>query len=242
PSNQTRLINLWRAIAQRYANEPTIAAYDLLNEPNPTSSASQWQTLAQQIVDAIRQVDQNHLIIVERVNWIFAADGTSPLADWSLELLSSFQVSVNDDNVMYDFHFYDPGEYALQNEGAMPDDGNYPDEAANQTAKDGSTMPRNKNYLAYELNLEARFNEPMFVGEWGPNPSTFNSVKGGYTYIRDVLDLSVENNLHWTYYVMNNLYNIECCYEDNPTTPNTELINVFTDFFTNPGTPLAHRR
>lgn len=30
---------------------------------------------------------------------------------------------------------------------------------------------------------------------------------------------------------MNNLYDIDCCYEDNPTTPNPELINLFAEFF-----------
>lgn len=237
-TNQTRLTNLWKAIAQQYADEPTIAAYDLLNEPNPTSSVSQWQTLAQQIVDAIRTVDQNHLIIIERVNWIFAADGSSPLADWNLNLLSSFQVSVNDDNVIYDYHFYDPTEYSIQNENSNPDDGNYPDENVTQTAKDGSTMLRNKAYLEYEINLENRDNGPMFVGEWGPNESTFNDIKGGYTYVQDVLNLFDEYNLHWTYYSMFNLYEVECCESgviccsgDNPTTPHTELINVFSSYF-----------
>jgi len=127
---------------------PVIAAYDLLNEPNPTPSneptqgAEKWQVLAQRIVDAIRQVDQNHLIIVERVNWIVAADGTSPLSDWNLPLLASFQVSVNDSNTVYDFHFYDPPEYTLQNEGNTPGDGNYPDENEIQTAKDGTDLAK----------------------------------------------------------------------------------------------------
>ncbi len=35
--NQDRLVDLWTTIAQRYKNEPTVAAYDLLNEPLPES-------------------------------------------------------------------------------------------------------------------------------------------------------------------------------------------------------------
>ncbi len=30
---------------------------------------------------------------------------------------------------------------------------------------------------------------------------------------------------------MNNLYDIDCCYEDNLTTPNPEFINLFAEFF-----------
>ena len=33
--NQDRLVALWVKIATRYQNEPTVAAYDLLNEPLP---------------------------------------------------------------------------------------------------------------------------------------------------------------------------------------------------------------
>jgi len=242
--NQTRIIDLWKAIAKRYADEPRIAAYDILNEPNPTGATLQegvakWQTLAQQIVDSVRTVDANHLIIVERVNWIMNADGASPLSDWSSAVLNALQISVNDVNTIYDFHFYNPAEYAMQNEGNFPDDGNYPDVNSMERSKDGTMMPRDKNYLAHELQLEIRGTEPMFVGEWSPNPSTFNTEKGGYTYIRDLLDLMAQRNLNWTYYAVWNLFAIDCCTEgvvccsgENNTTPAFQaLIDLFKGHF-----------
>ena len=33
-ANQEKMIALWRKLAERYANEPMIAAYDIINEPN----------------------------------------------------------------------------------------------------------------------------------------------------------------------------------------------------------------
>lgn len=250
--NRNRLVNLWLAIAQRYANEARIAAYDLLNEPNPTGAtlqagAANWQSLAQQIVDAIRTVDRNHLIIVERINWLMNADGSSPLTNWELGVLKAFQVSVNDDNTIYDFHFYHPVEYALQNEGSFPDDGNYPDANTTQRAKDGALMPRDENYLSHELQLEIRGTDPMFVGEWSPNPSTFNDTKGGYTYIRDMLDLMEQRQIHWTYYAIWNLFTINCCTEgvvccsgENETTPAfQELIDLFTGHFDSVATSVS---
>src|SRR6516164_4943221 len=35
PKNQDELVELWRTIAERYKDEPAVAAYDLLNEPLP---------------------------------------------------------------------------------------------------------------------------------------------------------------------------------------------------------------
>ncbi|MGR3178170.1 MAG: glycoside hydrolase family 5 protein [Candidatus Anammoxibacter sp.] len=101
-ANKTLLRNLWKAIATKYVNEPTIAGFDLLNEPSPPE-VTDWETFAQQIIDDIRAVDTNHLIIIEYVNAIVTESGS--FGDLSLD---SAQVSVTDNNLMYDFHIYVP--------------------------------------------------------------------------------------------------------------------------------------
>ncbi|MFQ5342337.1 MAG: cellulase family glycosylhydrolase [Anaerolineae bacterium] len=113
--NQNRLKALWRAIAERYKDESIIAAWDLINEPTPSESQAQWETLAQVLIDEIRTVDQNHLVIVE---------STCCEGDPSLFL-------VEDENVMYDFHFYGPDEYTHQYNyyTGQGDGGAYPDPA-----------------------------------------------------------------------------------------------------------------
>lgn len=79
-ANQQKTIALWKKLAERYANEPWIGAYDLLNEPNWTfegkdkngredsTNAPIW-ALYQAITKAIRQVDTNHMIIIEGNGW-----------------------------------------------------------------------------------------------------------------------------------------------------------------------------
>jgi aryl-phospho-beta-D-glucosidase BglC (GH1 family) len=67
-NNQLRLISLWRAIANHCKSKLHVAAYDLLNEPFPRKTVTQWKLLAEELKDAIRSVDSNPLIIVERVN------------------------------------------------------------------------------------------------------------------------------------------------------------------------------
>jgi len=105
-----RLKSLWKAIATRYKDETIIAAYDLLNEPNsPTNQ--EWISYAQTLVDEIRSVDKNHLIIVEQS---FAKDN------------KPFVLKAS--NIMYEFHFYEPFEYANQLIYTMGrgDGGSYP--------------------------------------------------------------------------------------------------------------------
>lgn len=95
--NQDRLVALWVKIATRYKDEPTVAAYDLLNEPLPekTGAAAKYkhelEPLYKRITQAIRAVDRKHMITVEGANWG---------GDWSV-FSSPF-----DDNVVYQFHYY----------------------------------------------------------------------------------------------------------------------------------------
>ncbi|MHC4912035.1 MAG: cellulase family glycosylhydrolase, partial [Planctomycetota bacterium] len=95
--NQDRLINLWVKIANLYKNEPTVAAYDLLNEPLPQRTGAadkyrdQLEPLYKRITEAIRQVDGRHMITLEGADWS---------NDWSV-FSEPF-----DDNLFYQFHYY----------------------------------------------------------------------------------------------------------------------------------------
>ncbi|MCV2395194.1 glycoside hydrolase family 5 protein [Actinotalea sp. M2MS4P-6] len=66
-------VALWREIARRYRDEPTVLGYDLLNEPLP----NEWQhrfpdqlvEVYRRITAAIREVDGNHLVMYEGTHW-----------------------------------------------------------------------------------------------------------------------------------------------------------------------------
>ena len=94
---QDELVNLWVTIAKRYANEPAVAGYDLLNEPLPARTGAakaykaQLEPLYQRITKAIREVDSRHMVIVEGADWA---------NDWSV-FSKPF-----DKNMVYQFHYY----------------------------------------------------------------------------------------------------------------------------------------
>lgn len=113
PAAQKKFINLWKAIATRYADKKIIAGYDIFNEPSP-SEAKKWWDLAAATLSAIRQVDQGHIIFIQ-----------APLgSDESFKL-------VNDTNVVYSFHDYKPyvvshAGYAGASDSPVPADYSYP--------------------------------------------------------------------------------------------------------------------
>jgi endoglucanase len=72
--SQELTIGIWEALARRYADEPTVIGYDLLNEPiapyfdqellNP-----KLEPLYKHIVAAIRQHDENHIVFLGGAQW-----------------------------------------------------------------------------------------------------------------------------------------------------------------------------
>jgi endoglucanase len=71
-AQQELAAGFWRSIAQRYADEPTVLGYDLLNEPIPPQVAQlnpRLEPVYRKIAEAIRQVDKNHPIILGGAQW-----------------------------------------------------------------------------------------------------------------------------------------------------------------------------
>jgi len=72
--SQELTVSLWRKIAARYRNEPSVIGYDLLNEPiahyfdtellNP-----KLEPFYRKVVSGIRQVDRNHIIFLGGARW-----------------------------------------------------------------------------------------------------------------------------------------------------------------------------
>jgi len=74
PESQELTVNLWRKIAARYRNEPTVIGYDLLNEPiahyfDAANLNPKLEPLYRKIVAGIREVDRNHLIFLGGAQW-----------------------------------------------------------------------------------------------------------------------------------------------------------------------------
>ncbi len=74
PRYRRLTVALWRELAARYRDEPTVLGYDLLNEPiSPYSDENylnpRLETFYREIVTAIRGVDPNHLVLLAGAQW-----------------------------------------------------------------------------------------------------------------------------------------------------------------------------
>lgn len=86
-------IEIWEEIARRYKDETIIIGYDLLNEP-VTPGGYDNLDLARfysRLVDAVRDIDSNHILFIEGNYWATTFDYLFPPFD---------------DNMVYAFHKY----------------------------------------------------------------------------------------------------------------------------------------
>jgi len=99
-ANRKKTVALWKQLALRYANEPWIGGYDIINEPNwgfddendKRGTAEQHniplRALLKDITDAIRKVDKKHIIIIEGNGFGNNYNGIFPL--WDNNIVLSF--------------------------------------------------------------------------------------------------------------------------------------------------------
>lgn len=189
---QTRLINAWKLIAERYKNNSTVWAFDLANEPviskqypyNYTypidNSILRWPELAEALVNAIREIDPVKAIIIESLNYGITLDDIKPI-DASVP------------NIVYSVHMYIPRQLTHQFGPEIPAysypgtiDGVYYDKA------------KLKQLLAPLKAYQDKYRVPIYIGEfscirWAPNNSAYN-------YIRDCIEIFEEYNWDYDYY------------------------------------------
>ena len=96
-ANQKKMIALWKKLASRYRDNPWMGAYDIINEPNwnftgtnkngcDENSNGPLRDLMVAVTKAIREVDTNHMVIIEGNCWGNNYNGVFPLWDENMAL------------------------------------------------------------------------------------------------------------------------------------------------------------
>lgn len=81
-------LKFWKTVAQRYNDEPTVALYEIFNEPTVTGEDTgactweEWKGLQEQIIDTIRVYNPNAVCLCAGFNWAYdlAPVATAPIA------------------------------------------------------------------------------------------------------------------------------------------------------------------
>ncbi|PIR06788.1 MAG: hypothetical protein COV55_02345 [Candidatus Komeilibacteria bacterium CG11_big_fil_rev_8_21_14_0_20_36_20] len=172
---RSRVIAAWKYIAKYYANNPGVAGYDILNEPSPTSEEI-FHAFYKDVIDEIRQVDRNHMIILS-ANY------------FSEEAVYSCGGEYNDSNVLLQIHQYvDANKNAEEN----PESVIYP-------TRELLEQKLQKMYLFWpELQKH-----PLFIGEFS---ALWESEEKGLRWTKDMIELMNQYGIHWTYFSYKHIF------------------------------------
>ncbi len=193
PENQTfwqdeaqkqMFVAVWKEIAQRYARDPRIMTFELMNEPS--GDPDDYWELMTQTIKTIRETDQSRRIIVH-----FDREGKAR--------------RLGDTNLIYSFHFYEPMGFTHQALKHSDRFGSlagvrYPGDAIGgdgvQRNYDRSSL---KELLSHPASVSTDFDAPVIIGEFGVSTAADEESKG--RWIEDVIsvsqDLGLAGYLYW---------------------------------------------
>ncbi|MDD3470862.1 MAG: cellulase family glycosylhydrolase, partial [Thermoguttaceae bacterium] len=184
--DQEHLLRVWDKISKRYAGEPTVWGYDLVNEPVEgvvPSELMDWQTLAAEVARVIRQNDTEHAIIYEPAPWGSpdALQHTRPLPD-------------DIRGVVYSVHMYVPHQFTHQGVYDSPVGVSYPGEIQGERWD----KEQLRETLRPVVDFQRAYNVHIYLGEfsairWAPDESA-------YRYLRDCIELFEEFGWDWAYH------------------------------------------
>jgi endoglucanase len=206
PAVRDVLVKVWTQVARHYRDRSEYIYYEVLNEPHGIDDAV-WNDIQQDVVDAIRAVDQTHYIVVGPANWnSYANLDEMPVYD--------------DDRLIYTFHFYDPFlfshqgatwgspsmaelagvpfPYRAEDMPALPESlrGTWVEDAYNRYPQEG-TVEAVQQALDAAIEFSEQRQVPMLAGEFGVlmGNSPDEDRIGWYRTVREYMEA---NGMAWT--------------------------------------------
>ena len=202
-----RIIAIWKQVIERYGDrDPEKIFFEIYNEPHDIEFAD-WQNVLETIVDSLRVFDEDQTIIVGGgdYNSVFGLSNLIPL---------------DDDNIIYTFHYYEP--FLFTHQGAewvgapvattgipypyigyeMPDmnagsNGTWGENSYNDYSKHGN-LDTLRSWVA-DAKLWSEVNKrPVFCGEFGSYYKADDDSRCRYTKaIRAIMEC---NDMPWCYW------------------------------------------
>ncbi|MDB5875186.1 MAG: putative endo,4-glucanase, Glycoside Hydrolase Family 5 [Ramlibacter sp.] len=176
----TRLVNIWRQLAQRYKDRSPKLLFELLNEPHGRLNGEPWNALAARTLAVVRASNPARIVLIGPGEW----NGIGELPKLHLP---------PDRNLIVAIHNYDPFPFTHQGADFLAKP--FPTGVACCDAGQ-------RKVIADVLESARRWNQasgyPLHLGEFG----TYEAVDmaSRESYARTVRDEAERRGIGWTYW------------------------------------------
>jgi len=159
-TQKERFRALWDQISLRYSKLPGNVWFEVLNEPNKNLKGKEMRQLQALALQIIRRDNPDRIVILGGEEW----SGINSLAT---------NLSTDDPNVVYTFHYYDPFDFTHQQATWLGDD--------MPKGTRGWGSDEDEADLAEAVSKATAFREavkrPVFLGEFGVHSPVDNSER-----------------------------------------------------------------
>ncbi len=220
PQNLDRLTKLWTAIAEHCADQPTVIGYGLVNEPylplisNRERTIDFYKQSMREMAAAVREAAPEQIIFVERLCNIkgYGWDTVNLNAEAAFPL-------IDDDNVVYEFHFYEPFRLTHFAANGNPNPPSYPAVDMYWSSYESTWLGFEPAAEQYESNGWRYFEtKPVSATEEynvGSLVLNAGSMSGGTAYFDDlrVTELSADGSRVILEYRFDSPEEVDCFYK-----------------------------
>ncbi len=193
---------VWTHLAERYGDKPQVML-EILNEP-VAEDASVWDKIKDEMAAHIRRYAPKSTLVVGSNRWNSASE-------------FAHLTPIEDDNVLYSFHFYNPLPFTHQKapwltldyiheSRAYPGTYALPVEPGNRHPLDSGTWNRERMEKQMEaaLNFRERHKVPVACNEFGVYVGGADR-DSHLNWMRDVLSILQDHDVGWSYWNYKNL-------------------------------------
>ena len=201
PSQRRDCLRVWAVLAEHFGSIPNII-FELLNEP-VAPDAETWNTVKKELAREIR---------------LFAPKSTLLIGSNRWNHVSEFEhlTPIEDDNVIYSFHYYLPIVFTHQKAPWVPGQvfqqsfeypGSYEfeSEKGNLPLETGTwNKDRMRDVWQHVIRFREKYGARVACNEWGVYMGGADR-QSQLAWIKDCLELFAENQIGWTYWNYKNL-------------------------------------
>jgi aryl-phospho-beta-D-glucosidase BglC (GH1 family) len=201
PSQRRDCLKVWAILAERFGSNPRVIL-ELLNEP-VAPDADTWNIVKEELAREIRHFAPKSTLLVGSNKWNHVNE---------FEHLTP----IEDDNVIYSFHYYLPIVFthqwapwapgkAFQQSYAYPGTYEFEMEEGNLPLESGLwNKDRLRDVWKHVIQFREKYDAKVMCNEWGVylgGPDRQSQL----AWTKDCLELFTENQIGWTYWNYKNL-------------------------------------